>query len=332
MTNLIFGVNIEEKVAEELADCVAIVTDSNVNALYPKLTENAIVIPAGENSKTAETLLSVIDGFAARAVARNDVIAAVGGGVVGDIAGLAAALYMRGIDWINVPTTLLAMADAGIGGKTAIDRFGVKNSIGAFHFPRRTVISFAFTDTLDEREWLSGCGEIIKTCLLTENSFKLLRDNIDGLIVRDRAASYALAQACIEIKDAIVTADPFERGLRKTLNVGHTVGHALESADGFKSSHGEYVVKGMMTECAMCADLMDGDYYSELISLFKRFTAPPRTTANAVYEFAVKDKKSVDGTVNIMLPSSCGKITDVRLERGDFIERYTAALKELKRI
>ena len=131
-------------------------------------------------------------------------------------------------------------------------------------------MSYDFIKTLSARDRLCGIGEVIKTCLLTKRAYAVLKSNIDGLAEFDGDAVCPLIEQCIEIKNAVVTADPREKGLRKILNVGHTVGHALESADGYKLSHGEYVLKGMAAECAMCKDLIDGDYYAELIAIFKR--------------------------------------------------------------
>lgn len=331
MTNLLYGKSLSSEINVALSQCAITVTDANVAALYPDITRGAFVIPSGESIKTLKTLTAVLEEMSARGLTRSDSIAAVGGGVVGDITGLAAALYMRGIDWIYVPTTSLAMADAGIGGKTAVNFAGVKNLIGAFHAPSSVVISYDFIDTLKERDRLCGIGEIIKTCLLTNCAYRKLADNIDGLAAFDRDAVFALTEQCIEIKNAVVTADPKERGLRKILNVGHTVGHAIESADGYKLSHGEYVLKGMATECAMCKDLIDGEYYAELIDIFKRFTTPPRTSANAVLGLAARDKKNTDGNIDIMLPVAAGEVLDVEMTRADFVARYDSAVKELKR-
>lgn len=343
MTGLTCGMHIQSDVQNALSFCAMSVTDSNVSKLYPSLTEGAFVIPAGEESKSPEILFDILAEMNSRGIKRNDRIAAVGGGVVSDITGLAASLYMRGVDWVSVPTTLLAMVDAGIGGKTAINYCGVKNLIGAFHFPVKAVISYDFCDTLSRREMLSGYGEIIKTCLLTEKAYELLLNNVEGLERNDVEVLKILLDCCIEIKNAVVAADPMEEetncgnidgaiktSTRKILNVGHTVGHALESADGYKLSHGEYVIKGMMAECAMCKDLIDDSYYNELISIFKKFSAPPRTTARAVCDIALRDKKNTSDKINIMLPTKRGIIKDVSIAPDEFIERYSKAIKELK--
>lgn len=332
MTNIIYGASLRGDVVNALADCAMVVTDANVAQLYPDLTKGAFVIPAGEKSKSPETLLSVLAEMDARGLKRRDKVAALGGGVVGDVTGLAAALYMRGISWIVIPTTLLAMVDSSIGGKTSVDFGGIKNLVGAFHSPERVVISYDFLETLYENDWLCGYGELIKTCLLTKESCAMLFDNIDNIAEYDRDAVYALINKCIEIKKAVVLADPKEKGMRKILNVGHTIGHALEVLDGFKSSHGEYVLKGIMIECTMCKDIMDEEFYEQLMAVCKRFVTPPRTTSGAVVKRALRDKKNEGDTITVMLPVSAGEVMDVRIARDDFVLRYDGALKELKKL
>ncbi|MDE7165361.1 MAG: 3-dehydroquinate synthase [Clostridiales bacterium] len=330
-TNLIYGASIRGDVENALSLCAMVVTDNNVAELYPNLAANAFVIPAGEKSKSLETLTAILTEMDARGLKRTDRIAALGGGVVGDVVGLAASLYMRGIDWVVIPTTLLAMVDSCIGGKTAIDMFGAKNLIGSFHAPAHVVISYDFLETLYSEDWLCGYGEIIKTCLLTEKSYNLLLGSIDGMISYDRKIVYELIEKCIEIKNAVVNADPTEKRMRKILNVGHTVGHALEVLDGYKSSHGEYVLKGIMTECAMCKDLVDPEYYEQIISLCKRFVAPPRTTSGSVIKRAVRDKKNDGENITVMLPISAGEVVELHISQADFAPRYDRAIKELKK-
>lgn len=329
-SNIHCGKALADSVRDALGFCAFTVTDENVARLYPDITKNAYVMPAGESSKTPETLFAVLAAMSDRKIKRGDRIAAVGGGVVGDLTGLAAALYMRGVEWTNIPTSLLAMVDSGIGGKTAVDFNGIKNLIGAFHMPHDIVISCEFLKTLPEREWLCGTGELIKTCMLTADAYALLSEKLDGFIARDEDSVFALVSKCVKIKDAVVRSDPREAGLRKILNVGHTVGHALESADGYKLSHGEYVLKGMATELAMCRDLVEPAFYKDIMRLLARFTTPPRTTGKAVCEKALSDKKNTGDTITVMLPRSAGDIADVKIERADFLRRYDDALKELK--
>ena len=328
--NIYYGLDLTDEIKSCIDSSALVVTDGNVAALYPDLTENAFVIEAGEKHKTPDTLFSIIRAMHARGMTRRDRVIALGGGVVGDVAGLAAALYMRGVKWVSVPTTLLAMTDSGIGGKTAIDFDGVKNLVGAFHSPCATVVSAKFLSTLPDREWLCGYGELIKTCLLTESSFVLLKQKLGGLLGKNIGEMVGIIEPCLRIKNDVVKEDPKECGRRKILNVGHTVGHALESIDGYALSHGEYVLKGMMTECAMCKEYIDGEFYSEILEIFKSFTSPPRSTAKFVCEKAKSDKKNADGLISIMLPVRAGEITEIKLSPDEFTERYTAAIKDLK--
>ncbi len=330
MSNILCGNDIAGDVKTALSMCAFVVTDSNVAKLYPELTDGAFVMPAGEKNKNPETLFKILGEMQNRKLKRGDTMAAIGGGVVGDTAGFAAAVYMRGIKWTNIPTTLLAMVDSGIGGKTAVDFCGVKNLIGAFHEPTDIVINTSFLNTLPPREWLCGIGELVKTCLLTTDAYLKLKNDLDALRSYDSRAINELVRLCVDIKSAVVKADLTETGLRKILNVGHTVGHALESLDGYMLSHGEYVLKGMMTELAMCKDLVDEEFYGEMIPLLKSFTPAPRTTAKAVCEKATMDKKNEFDTISIMLPVSAGNVTEVKMEYADFTARYNDALKELK--
>ena len=233
------------------AKTVVLVTDSNVDRLYGDaavrriermsgLRVERIVFPAGERSKTLETYGELVRGFAALGLTRSDVAVALGGGVVGDLTGFAAATYMRGIDFVQVPTTLLAMVDSSIGGKTGVDIPEGKNLVGAFHLPREIVRDTDFLKTLPEREMKNGFAELIKTAVLFDPGlFAALspRPSYDSLA--------PLVERCARWKEQIVADDFREGGRRKLLNLGHTFGHAIESASGFGLSHGEAVAVGM---------------------------------------------------------------------------------------
>ena len=232
------------------AKTVALVTDSNVDRLYGDmavrqletsgLRVERIVFPVGEQSKTLDTYAELVRGFAALGLTRSDVAVALGGGVVGDITGFAAATYMRGIDFVQVPTTLLAMVDSSIGGKTGVDIPEGKNLVGAFHMPREIVRDVGFLETLPEREMKNGFAELIKTAVLFDPGlFAALspRPSLDALA--------PLVERCARWKEEVVAADFREGGRRKLLNLGHTFGHAIESASGFRLSHGEAVAVGM---------------------------------------------------------------------------------------
>ncbi len=330
MSNILCGKNIVDNIKSALSLCRFAVTDSNVADLYPEFTEDAFVIPAGESNKNPQTLFSILSEMERRKIKRGDTVAAIGGGVTGDITGLAASLYMRGVDWVNVPTSLLAMVDAGIGGKTAIDYNGVKNLVGAFHAPSDIFISSHFLATLPEREWICGTGELIKTCMLSKQAYETFKAHAAGLQSHDPDEVFALIKTCVDIKNAVVKADLNEKNLRKILNVGHTIGHALESVDNYRLSHGEYVIKGMMTEIAMCKDIVDPKFYREIIATLKKYSAPPRTTAKSVVEKALLDKKNVGHTITVMLVAAPGDVMEVKMELEDFFNRYNDAVKELK--
>ena len=233
------------------AKTIVLVTDSNVDRLYGdaavrRLEESSglrverIVFPAGEKSKTLETYGELLRGFAALGLTRTDVAVALGGGVVGDLAGFAAATYMRGIQIVQVPTTLLAMVDSSIGGKTGVDIPEGKNLAGAFHMPAQVVRNAAFLATLPEREMKNGFAEMIKTAVLFDP------DLFASLSPRPSLAALSpLVERCAGWKEKIVAEDFREGGRRKLLNLGHTFGHAIESASGFRLSHGEAVAVGM---------------------------------------------------------------------------------------
>lgn len=330
MSEIICGKCIDDEVKRALDGCALVVTDGNVKKLYGELSRGAFVIEAGEKNKTPETLFDILGAMSDKKLKRGDTVAALGGGVVGDITGLAAALYMRGIAWINVPTTLLAMVDSSIGGKTAVDFRGIKNLVGAFWLPSKVVINSSFLRTLDDREWLCGMGELVKTCFLDASAFELLKKNIYKLKARDADVAYKLIEVCAKLKDDVVTHDFKESGLRKILNVGHTVGHALESADGFELSHGEYVIKGMTAELAMLEENVDKEFYSAALDILLSLSPPPTARACDIIDAACADKKNAGDTVAIMLPVNAGEIREFKLSREDFSARYDRAVKAVR--
>ena len=235
----------------------ALVTDSNVDRLYGDgivrqiedtgLRVERIVFPAGEKSKTLETYAELVRGFAALEMTRTDFAIALGGGVVGDLTGFAAATYMRGIGFVQVPTTLLAMVDSSIGGKTGVDIPEGKNLIGAFHLPKRIMRKVQFLETLPEREMKNGLAEMIKTAaLFDEEMFAALRDLTAKWAQSGRKEELGKwVERCAGWKQRIVDEDFKEGGKRKLLNLGHTFGHAIEAASEFRLGHGECVAIGM---------------------------------------------------------------------------------------
>jgi 3-dehydroquinate synthase len=237
------------------SDCL-VVTNDVVGPLYAEKLRPALgdvdirtlTIPDGEANKTLATMAAVLDELVASRAARDTTIVALGGGVVGDIAGFAAAAYMRGVDFIQVPTTLLAQVDSSVGGKTGVNHAQGKNLIGAFHQPRSVLIDTDTLATLPDRELSAGLAEVIKYGAIVDVEFlDWLEQNIDALRARDAAAlAHAVARSC-EIKAAVVAEDERESGRRAILNFGHTFGHAIERCQGYGDwLHGEAVAAGMI--------------------------------------------------------------------------------------
>lgn len=229
---------------------IALVTDSTVDRLHGDAVARElettgrrierIVFPAGERSKTLETYAHLVRALATFEFTRTDLVVALGGGVTGDLAGFAAATYLRGIPVVQVPTTLLAMVDSSIGGKTGVDIPEGKNLVGAFHLPVRVIRDRRFLETLPEREMKNGFAEMIKTAVLFDPElFETLKTRPTG------EALFAAIERCAEWKQKVVAADFREGGQRKLLNLGHTFGHAIEKISDFAMPHGEAVAMGM---------------------------------------------------------------------------------------
>ena len=309
-------------------------TDSNVYALYRDTIERYFsgapvhVMPAGEEHKTQDTLFALLGAMAAAELHRGDTLVCVGGGVTGDVGGLAAALYMRGIACVQVPTTLLAQVDSSVGGKTAIDLNGVKNLVGAFRQPRRVLVDGRFLDTLPAREIRCGLGEIVKHGALCAPLFDTLWEGRDRLF--DRTFLRTVVPANIAFKADVVRRDPDEKGLRKCLNLGHTTAHAFELCDA-KLSHGEYVLIGMWLEShiaereGVCTPAYAREVRSMIALAQPRIPAFPG--AAGALRYALLDKKNEgQGTVSMILPKERGAYAELALPA----ERYAAYLALLE--
>lgn len=310
-------------------------TDERVWALYGKKVRAALgdvpvhAMPAGEEHKTPETLFSLLAAMAGAGLHRNACLVCLGGGVVGDIGGLAASLYMRGIACIQVPTTLLSQVDSSVGGKTAVDFMGVKNLVGAFFQPKQVFADPAFFATLPLREIRCGLGEIVKHGALDGDIYDTLQANRDRLFDLDFLAE--IVPANIAFKARVVRADATEKGLRKCLNLGHTTAHAFELLDG-KLSHGEYVLVGTMFEAELAKRHEGGDaaYLSELQSLCLAVLGgmPALPDAEEAARFALLDKKNTGkGSVVMTVPVAKGNYQLLELSG----EQYCAELQEIGR-
>lgn len=298
----------------------AIISDSHVWPLYGPLARASLeqagfsvvnyVFPAGESSKNGSTYLSVLNFLAENHLTRTDCIIALGGGVVGDLAGFAAATYLRGIDYIQVPTTLLAAVDSSVGGKTAIDLPAGKNLAGCFYQPKLVVCDIDTLNTLPAPIFRDGCAEVIKYGVLFD----------PALFVHLEHAGCAfdhktVITRCVEIKNAVVSEDEFDTGRRMLLNLGHTVGHGIEAGSNFTISHGQAVAIGMAIVARSCG-CVDSD---RIISCLQRFGLPTDTSLSAqvLAEAALSDKKRSANTVKLILPEQIGKcvITPVAVEQ-----------------
>lgn len=299
---------------------VALVCDSNVERLYGDeaaaiiessggVTLERIVFPAGEKSKNLETYSRLVGAFAQLGFTRSDAVVALGGGVTGDLAGFAAATYMRGIGFIQVPTTLLAMVDSSIGGKTGVDIPEGKNLVGAFHLPRAIYRDYRFLSTLDEREMKNGYAEMIKTAVLFD-------PELFGVLSRRPAGEefFAAIERCAELKTKIVEEDFREGGRRMLLNLGHTVGHALEKVSGFEVPHGEAVAVGMRAVSKRVPEVGEIlDAYG-LGDVSRLDAYGPR---DGLVKAMLGDKKRSGGKLTLVVPYAVG---DCRLEEVD-VER-----------
>ncbi len=288
---------------------VCIVSESNVFPLYGAAAENSLknsgfeavsfVFPAGEASKNGTTFLSLLNFLAENKLTRSDLIVALGGGVVGDLAGFAAASYLRGIRFIQVPTTLLAAVDSSVGGKTAIDLPAGKNLAGAFYQPSLVLCDTDTLNTLPLEVFQDGCAETIKYGVLYDpDLFEILRR--DGLSF-DRESVIA---RCVEWKRDVVMEDEFDTGARMKLNLGHTVGHGIEAASNFSVSHGRAVAIGMaiVSRGSNCPDA------EKIVSILEQFGLPTCTgySPGELYSYTLSDKKRSGGTVNLIIPRKIG--------------------------
>jgi 3-dehydroquinate synthase len=273
-----------------------------------------VILPDGEQHKTLATASRMFDVLIANRLGRDAVVLALGGGVVGDLAGFVAACYLRGVDYVQIPTTLLAQVDSSVGGKTAVDHPGGKNLIGAFHQPRAVIIDTDLLRSLPQRELGAGLAEIIKYGLICDSGlFDWIERNIGALLTRSSdALGTAIYRSC-QIKAQFVGADEREQGERALLNLGHTFGHAIESATGYVEwLHGEAVATGMLMAADMSHRLgkLDTSVVARLRALLQRAGLPveaPRIGAARALDFMRADKKVQAGRVRLVLLAGLGR-------------------------
>lgn len=332
--NVYIGCGLLDSVGELALDRIrpckaAVITDDTVDALYYKRLECSLVsagyepiryvFPHGEASKNAATYIDILEFCARERICRSDAIFALGGGVVGDLAGFAAATYMRGISFVQIPTTLLAAVDSSVGGKTAIDLGAGKNLAGVFYQPSLVVCDPALLSTLDEAVFCDGCAEIIKYGAISDaRIFEMMRSRKDMDIE-------AVIKRSVEIKRDVVSEDERESGIRQILNFGHTFGHAVEACSGYGITHGSAVAIGMsiMLRGSAARGICSREYADKVIELIENYSLPSSTEykSDELFETVLSDKKRKSDKITLVLPRDAGSC-----------ELYIAPLEEAREL
>ena len=326
--DIIFDFNFDELIARisELGYSgrkVAIITDTNVKDLYADqlaglietIASKTIVyaIPAGEENKNLTEIEKIYEVLIENHFDRHDLIVALGGGVVGDMAGFCAATYLRGIDFIQIPTTLLAQTDSSIGGKTGVDFNGYKNMVGAFYMPKLVYMNISVLDTLPGDQFASGFAEVMKHGLIKDSDFYIwLIDNMYEIEERDHDILLEMIKKSCSIKKAVVEKDPTEKGDRALLNFGHTIGHAIEKYKDFSLAHGECVALGAVAAAFISwkRQMLSMEEYYEIRDMFVPFGLPISVTdidADKVIDLMHSDKKSDGNSIKFILLKKVGK-------------------------
>lgn len=317
---------------------VCIVTESNVGPFYAKEIRSIIEdaaskvilfeIPAGEKSKNLSMINELYEVLIKEKFDRSDMLVALGGGVIGDMTGFAAATYLRGIDFIQIPTSLLAQVDSSVGGKTGVDFKGYKNMVGAFKQPKLVYINLHTLETLNKREFLSGMGEVIKYGAINDVEFiDWLDKNTDNIKNFNTQALEYMISKCCDFKREVVENDFTEKGERAFLNFGHTIGHAVEKAKDFSLLHGECVAIGMNAALKISLDKgkIDNTQYEKMLNVIKSFELPTTVsgiTCKEVFEGTLHDKKMQSGKIKFILVDGIGKaymdteLSEMDIEHG----------------
>lgn len=304
---------------------ILIVTDSNIGIHYAdKVKERAekfahlvkvLTLEPGEKHKNLATVQKIYQVLIDNKFDRKDVLIALGGGVIGDMTGFTAATYLRGIRFIQLPTSLLAMVDSSIGGKTGVDYLAYKNMVGAFHHPKAVYINLQVLDTLPEREFYSGFGEIIKHGLIKDKLYyEWLKDNVSSILNREVISlEQTIYQSC-QIKKQVVESDPYEKGERALLNFGHTIGHSVEKLLDFSFLHGECVALGIVSAVLLSTEYnhISKEEGNDIIETLKKYHLPVCLqnvpfSSKEVIEVTKNDKKMEAGKIKFILLRSIGE-------------------------
>ena len=304
-------------------DNICIVSDSNVSKLY--LAEvisifkatgsnvSSFSFDAGEASKNLDTVNMLYEHLILKRYTRNSLLVALGGGVVGDLTGFAASTFLRGIDFIQIPTTLLSQVDSSVGGKTGVDFKGYKNMVGAFYMPRLVYMNLGTLNSLDDYNFACGMGEVIKSALIADaNFYQWIKENKDAVLAKDYDSLAYIVSSCCQIKGHVVEIDPKEKGIRAYLNFGHTLGHSIEKLSEFKLGHGQCVAIGMV--CAMHLSKRLG-YINEseildVINVLKEYNLPVSVAGlkdTDILSASKSDKKMTDSKIKFIILKNIGE-------------------------
>ncbi len=308
-------------------ETVAPIYLDKVQQAFADFRTEAVILPDGEQYKTLDVLNQIFSALLEKRFDRRCTLVALGGGVVGDMTGFAAATYQRGVDFIQIPTTLLAQVDSSVGGKTGVNHPQGKNMIGAFHQPQLVLADTDTLDTLDDRQLSAGLAEIIKYGLINDLAFfEWLEANMDALLARDKTAlAYAIEVSCRDKAD-IVAADEREGGKRALLNLGHTFGHAIETGMGYGEwLHGEAIATGMLLAAELSRDMgwIDDTAVQRVSALLQKarlpIQAPKQMNSEQFMALMAVDKKVMDGQLRLVLMRSLGESVITSEARGDQI-------------
>lgn len=321
---------------------VCIITDSNVEKLYGHELKNLLsdkckkvvlyTFPAGEENKNLDTVKKVYECLILEQFDRKDLLIALGGGVVGDLTGFVAATYLRGVDFVQIPTTLLAQADSSIGGKTGVDFDGYKNMVGAFNMPKLVYMNLSTLTTLEGRQFFSGFAEIMKHGLIKDSEYYVwLIENMYEICERNLDTLQEMVMRSCMVKKLVVEKDPTEKGDRALLNFGHTIGHAIEKAKNFELYHGECVALGAVAAAYISwkKDMISMEEYYEIRDMFVPFYLPITVDGikpEEIVALTKSDKKMQHGKIKFVLLKRIGKavIDDTVTD-----EEMLAAVKEI---
>lgn len=321
---------------------VCIVTDTIVAPLYAEEVSNLIkpmcakvctyTIPAGEANKTLDSVKGIYEFLIKEGFGRKDLLIALGGGVVGDMTGYTAATYLRGVDYIQMPTTLLSQNDSSIGGKTGVDFDGYKNMVGAFKMPKLVYMNLSTLTTLDDRQYFSGFAEVMKHGLIKDAKFYIwLIENMYEICERDLDVLEEMVLRSCTIKKLVVEKDPTEQGDRALLNFGHTIGHAIEKAKNFELTHGECISLGAVAAAYISwkRDMISMEDYYEIRDMYVPFYLPisiDHIDPQEILALTKSDKKTEAGTIKFILLSKIGKAV---IDKTVTDEEILAAIKEI---